>query len=126
MDRLVRWIQYGNYYYYIGDNMKFKKENEPHHKMMSSPHMTRKQKGKQNDRQRGKWFILSRRYRAANPICEMEGCRRVSVEAHHIIPYNEDPSKELRWDNLMALCHGCHDKIHNRHIDRDLDHKTLI
>ena len=123
---MVYWIQYGTYYYYIGNNMKFKKENEPHHKMMSMPYQSRKDKGIQNKRKGGTWFRLSRRYRAANPICEGEGCRRVSVEAHHIIPVSEDPSKELRWDNLMALCRGCHDKIHGRHIDRDLEHKTLI
>ena len=123
---MVYWVFNGTHHYYIGDNMKFKKENEPHHKMMSMPYQTRKQKGIQNDRKRGAWYHLSRRYRAAHPICEGEGCRRVSVEAHHIIPYNEDPTKELRWDNLMALCHHCHDKIHGRHIDRDLDHKSLI
>ncbi len=98
--------------------MKYKKEPKSKINMLSGP----PKKRRQSKRQRGKWFHLSRRFRAANPMCQSEwNCKRVATEVHHIIPFDEDPSKELQWSNLMSVCEHCHKKIHKRHIDRDKD-----
>lgn len=33
---------------------------------------------------------------------------------HHIVEVREDFSKALNEDNLVTLCHECHNKIHKR------------
>ncbi|MGI9459990.1 MAG: HNH endonuclease signature motif containing protein [Pirellulales bacterium] len=65
--------------------------------------------------------MLSKRYRAINPLCEDCGDReRVTPasEVHHIVPILRDPSKRLDWNNLVALCHGCHVQRHRDLGDR--------
>lgn len=34
---------------------------------------------------------------------------------HHVIEVKEDWNKRLDLDNLMSICHSCHNKIHNKH-----------
>lgn len=36
------------------------------------------------------------------------------LEVHHIVELKDDPSKCLDDDNLITLCHHCHDVQHNR------------
>lgn len=38
---------------------------------------------------------------------------------HHITELKEDWSKRLEEDNLMPLCHDCHNKIHGRYTDKE-------
>lgn len=33
---------------------------------------------------------------------------------HHIVEMKDDPSRMLDDDNLVSLCHDCHDIIHDR------------
>jgi 5-methylcytosine-specific restriction endonuclease McrA len=49
-----------------------------------------------------------------NYICEK--CKGVATICHHIIEITEDNINDvnitLSWDNLMAVCLDCHNKIH--------------
>ena len=47
-------------------------------------------------------------------LCRKNGIIKESKEIHHIIPIEEDWSKRLDYDNLIALCSDCHNAIHNR------------
>ena len=38
----------------------------------------------------------------------------VKLEVHHIVELKDDPSKCLDDDNLITLCHHCHDVQHDR------------
>jgi thymidine kinase len=46
--------------------------------------------------------------------CERCGCKAVIVHhKKHISPTNiTDPDITLNWDNLMAVCHKCHEFYH--------------
>ena len=53
----------------------------------------------------------------AEGLCEI--CRKnekvkAAREIHHIVPIEVDYSKRLDYDNLLALCSDCHNKIHKR------------
>ena len=66
-----------------------------------------------------RWNMLSKRYRALNPVCEdcdRRGRTTPASEVHHIVPILENPALRLVWTNLVALCHGCHVQRH-----RELD-----
>ena len=47
-------------------------------------------------------------------LCKKKGIVRACREIHHIVPIEIDYSKRLDYDNLIALCPDCHNKIHNR------------
>ena len=54
-----------------------------------------------------KWPKLRDRWLEDNPHCEV--CRTTSdCEAHHIIPFQLDPKRELDTTNLMTLCREHH------------------
>lgn len=38
---------------------------------------------------------------------------------HHILPRETHPELELVLDNLMSLCIGCHNYIHDREIEQE-------
>ena len=38
------------------------------------------------------------------PACALCGELKKNIEVHHIIPFSEDPSKELDPQNLLTLC----------------------
>lgn len=46
--------------------------------------------------------------------CDKEGKITICSTVHHIIEIKEDFSKALDENNLVTLCHECHNKIHNR------------
>jgi 5-methylcytosine-specific restriction protein A len=50
-----------------------------------------------------------------DPLCErclkMDRIRVADV-VHHIKEAKEHPELRLREDNLMSLCHNCHNKLH--------------
>jgi 5-methylcytosine-specific restriction endonuclease McrA len=57
-----------------------------------------------------KWSALRRRHVAANPRCAACG-RADSPEAHHLVPVQIAPERELDPTNLITLCGGkrnCH------------------
>ncbi|MCR6739093.1 HNH endonuclease [Aeromonas dhakensis] len=58
-----------------------------------------------------KWKALSKKIRAKYPICEK--CQKqLSTIADHIyeIRYPNGKKYSLRENNLMAVCHGCHNE----------------
>ena len=52
-----------------------------------------------------------RAWRAKHPICQRCGVR-ASTETHHHVPVHEAPELVLAWHNLLAVCHECHEAIH--------------
>ena len=57
------------------------------------------------------------RFAFADGLCELcrkNGKVKAAREIHHIVPIEIDYSKRLDYDNLIALCSDCHNKIHNR------------
>ena len=53
----------------------------------------------------------------ADGLCEMcraKGIIKAAREIHHKIPIEEDWSKRLDYDNLIALCSDCHNAQHER------------
>lgn len=68
-----------------------------------------------------RWLRLRRDVLTANPLCEQctrDGYLTPATEVHHRRPveYGTNLSEKRRLmydpDNLMAVCHGCHVKIH--------------
>lgn len=58
------------------------------------------------------WRKIRARYVAAHPLCEQclkEGKLVPVEEVHHILPVNRGGSHS--FDNLMSLCHSCHEKM---------------
>jgi 5-methylcytosine-specific restriction protein A len=65
------------------------------------------------------WLHLSQEVRTrAFHLCQL--CQRPGNEVHHIIPITLDnidnPLITLNPDNLICLCHDCHNAIHNRYL----------
>ena len=57
------------------------------------------------------------KFAQANGLCEeclKKGIVTAGVEIHHIVPIEKDWSKRLDIDNLVCLCHACHDRAHLR------------
>ena len=62
-----------------------------------------------------RWKRIRDAYVREHPFCEKcyEEGRLVPVtEVHHIIPINDGGTSD--FDNLMSLCHSCHEKIHQK------------
>jgi len=55
------------------------------------------------DKRSSKWPKVRAEHLKSNPMCAVCG-GKVKLEVHHIVPFNEDPSKELDNDNLITLC----------------------
>jgi len=61
----------------------------------------------------GRWTKVRNLYLKSHPICE--DCRgRVADVVHHIVPCVVDPSRMFDFDNLRALCNGCHHQAHRQ------------
>lgn len=61
--------------------------------------------------------LRNRKFYASNGLCELcykEGIIKEAREIHHIVPINENWSKRLEYDNLIALCPAHHQEMHNR------------
>ena len=43
---------------------------------------------------------------------------RRAVQVHHIKTLKDHPELRLDSDNLISVCHECHDRLHGRVIDR--------
>lgn len=46
--------------------------------------------------------------------CWQKGIIRTADVVHHIVPIKEDWSKRFDLNNLVSLCHECHNEWHNR------------
>lgn len=67
------------------------------------------------------WKSIRAAYLSSHPLCEdceAQGITRLASEVHHIIPISNESSyarmRALAYDtnNLRALCHECHEKVH--------------
>jgi len=83
-----------------------------------------KQKAK-NYHDKYDWFYQSKywkdlrnqKFYDADGLCELcrkEGIVKQAKEVHHIVPIEEDFSKALDYDNLIALCDEHHRQQHER------------
>ena len=65
------------------------------------------------------WKRIRDKYMRAHPLCEQclkDGRLVPATECHHILPVKRGGKSTP--DNLMALCQGCHNKIHRELGDR--------
>lgn len=75
-------------------------------------------KGRGSSSERGydaRWQKLRRYYLAVNPLCakcERTGRTTPATVVHHI----DSDQTYNHLDNLMALCRGCHERVHGRKI----------
>lgn len=53
------------------------------------------------------WSKVRNEHIKREPRCRVCGSGR-ELEVHHILPYAEDPSRELSPENLISCCHDCH------------------
>lgn len=53
-----------------------------------------------------------RRDRYQCRICRRYGRNREALEVHHIQPVEIRPDLAFSMDNLVSLCHACHNKQH--------------
>ena len=58
-----------------------------------------------------RWSRLRRGYLMQKPYCER--CGLMADVVHHLLPRHTHPKLTYNWDNLMSLCHHCHDREHN-------------
>ena len=74
----------------------------------------RKQYGRRNSKiyDSARWRRLSDKKRQVCPFCEMCYDKGVTVVADVVdhIEEIEDGGAPFSWDNLMSLCHGCHNR----------------
>ncbi|KHO62681.1 HNH endonuclease [Thermoanaerobacter sp. YS13] len=47
-------------------------------------------------------------------LCLKKGIIKTADVVHHIVPLKEDWSKRFDLDNLVSLCHECHNKLHSK------------
>lgn len=61
------------------------------------------------------WKILSAKYMQSQGY-RCQGCGAIATEVHHVKPIQTDEGwkRRLDWDNLEAVCVGCHNKRHGR------------
>lgn len=62
-------------------------------------------------------YIMKRDHNECQ-YCKAKGSHRRARCVHHIVEIKDRPDLALDNDNLIALCHQCHDAIHNRTTDR--------
>ena len=70
--------------------------------------------GRKKFYQSPEWRTMRRIKLVNNPFCEKcmkEGFTIMAEDVHHIIDIKNDPTKALKYDNLMSLCKPCHSEI---------------
>ncbi|MCJ1656702.1 HNH endonuclease signature motif containing protein [Staphylococcus sp. NRL 16/872] len=76
------------------------------------------------------WFYHSRAWKKLrqmaldrdNNLCQMcllNGNITDATIVHHIVYVDDDFDKALNLDNLLSVCHSCHNKIHANDQDRN-------
>lgn len=99
-------------------------------KKLGKPKKTYDCEGRRAERQQiyntTRWHRLRDAKRMNNPICE-ECLRKVppkvtqATEIHHVVSFmSVDEQTERKalaydYDNLMSLCHECHERMHGGH-----------
>lgn len=61
--------------------------------------------------------LRNRKWADADGLCEIcrkDGKVKAAREIHHIVPIEEDLSKALQYNNLLALCSKHHNEMHSR------------
>jgi 5-methylcytosine-specific restriction endonuclease McrA len=58
----------------------------------------------------GRWPTVRWKHIQQHPVCEICGAS-VGLEVHHIVPFSEDPRKELDPENLWTLCRKHHFEV---------------
>lgn len=69
---------------------------------------TRTQRGYDN-----RWLRLRAAFLAEHPLCadcEANGMVTPAEQVHHVAKVADRPDLRLDWENLMALCAGCHSR----------------
>ena len=74
----------------------------------------------------GKWPAVRSAYLQKQPACEACASRN-QLQVHHVVPFHNDPGKELDPTNLITLCRRCHlllghagnYRLANRHVRED-------
>ena len=93
------------------------------------PKPSQKRKDRQKLYQLKQWRDLSQYFRMMHPMCQI--CEKnVAEHVHHInSPFDyglseiEKLTRLLDLDNLMALCHECHNSIHQEKNQKKVDDK---
>lgn len=71
------------------------------------------------------WRDLRAQKLQEQPLCErclMHDIVRPATEVHHVCVYGSCPTEEEQWewfldyDNLMSVCHNCHNEIHSKYL----------
>ena len=76
-----------------------------------------------------RWTGLSQYIREVRPMCELcvkRGIYKKSQEVHHILGVEDYPHLAFNRENLMALCHECHLKAHNRKPQKKKEEKQHV
>lgn len=73
------------------------------------------------------WEILSdivkRNFHGICPVCDVDhGLLVESDTTHHIVELREDFSLRLVEDNLIPLCHDCHNKLHANYTEKEKEY----
>lgn len=90
------------------------------HSKLEAKHYNRWERDPETSRRYNtEWRKIRRRYASAHPLCEE--CLRAerytpTQVVHHILPLRDGGTNAE--NNLMALCHSCHGRIHAERGDR--------
>ena len=52
-----------------------------------------------------------------NYICQSCGVRGGELHAHHLVPVFADATLAYEFDNLVSVCKGCHENIHQKNLE---------
>ena len=52
-----------------------------------------------------------------NYICQSCGARGGELHAHHLVPVFADETLAYEFDNLISVCKGCHENIHQQNLE---------
>ena len=58
-----------------------------------------------------RWKQLSRRHRAAHPVCSVAGCGKRAELVDHIVTVKAAPHRRLDPSNLQSMCWSCHNRL---------------
>lgn len=94
------------------------------------PKPSARRKERQQLYQMKQWRDLSQYFRMMHPMCQI--CEKnVAEHVHHInSPFDyglsevEKIARLLDTDNLMALCHECHNRLHQEKNSKKVDDKA--
>ena len=99
-----------------------RQEYREHNRAIKDKQYNRRRDPKYLQFYRSKEWRISSKAKMMEAEYKCELCGALAVEVHHKKPIqtSEGWNERLEWDNLQALCVGCHNKQHNRgsHIEQ--------